>query len=310
MQLPVGHAQATPLQFDIGCGSSALNALRPHHHRIAHINHISTAALFVSFLAASKIMATMTRLATPLVNININTIDIIVAPCQLSPSPLRMHPSGSISRRRIHRRPRVLLFPGAVITFCKSLRIPSATKQYPQHGARKTLVASPTQVKTAHAEVDDSIFVHKAHFEDPVGHERGLDANGASSSSISELQARSKSPLSMISCPILEHWNLSALEVCPTLTQELRIYLSMNSTLPAPKSPHDPCPKMKNRCMHLMNTRGTPSHIPGPWRNQCGRYLEFEMPLRNQSLASYRSVLPRGISELVVRMHGGTRSPT
>ncbi|KZP29191.1 hypothetical protein FIBSPDRAFT_1039156 [Athelia psychrophila] len=154
----------------------------------------------------------MAHFATPLVNINLNTIDIVVAPCQFSPSPTRTHPSSSIPRKRMNRRPRILSFPAAVVAFCKSLRLPSATNRYPQHAARRTLVASPIQ-KAADLEVDDSVFVHKEHSEDTVDHARSLDADVASSSSSSELQARSKSPLSMISSPILEHWDSAALEV-------------------------------------------------------------------------------------------------
>ncbi|KZP29179.1 hypothetical protein FIBSPDRAFT_1039150 [Athelia psychrophila] len=153
----------------------------------------------------------MAHFATPLVNINLNTIDIVVAPCQFSPSPTRTHPSASIPRKRMHRRPRILSFPAAVVAFCKSLRLPSATNRYPQHAARRTLVASPIQVKAADLEVDDSVFVHKEH-SDTVDHEGSLDADVASSSSSSELQARSKSPLSMISSPILEHWDSAELE--------------------------------------------------------------------------------------------------
>ncbi|KZP29128.1 hypothetical protein FIBSPDRAFT_885216 [Athelia psychrophila] len=173
----------------------------------------------------------MAHFAIPLVNFNINTIDIVIVPCQFLPSPIRTHPCASIPRKRMPRRPRILSFPGAVVAFCKSLRLPSATNRYPRHAARRTLVPSPTQVKTADMEVDDSVFAHKGHSLDTVDHKLSPEANVASSSSLSELQARSKSPLSLISCPILEHWNSSALEHSsrakttePPLSDEESIY--------------------------------------------------------------------------------------
>lgn len=200
----------------------------------------------------------MAHFAIPLVNFNINTIDIVIVPCQFLPSPIRTYPCASIPRKRMPRRPRILSFPGAVVAFCKSLRLPSATNRYPRHAARRTLVPSPTQVKTADMEVDDSVFAHKGHSLDTVDHKLSPEANVASSSSLSELQARSKSPLSLISCPILEHWNSSALEVSHTLTYELVLFLLTNSTLPVPKPPNPPCP-MKNRYMRLMEMKGIPS---------------------------------------------------
>lgn len=109
--------------------------------------------------------------------------------------------------------------------------------------------------------MDNSVFVHKEHTEDKVDHEQSLDADIASTSSSPELQACPKSPLSMVSSPMLECWDSVTLEVCRTLACELVLFLSLNSTLPMPKSPHASCPRMKNGYMCLMKMKGIPSHI-------------------------------------------------
>lgn len=155
----------------------------------------------------------MARVATPLVNIDINDIDGQVAPCQLSPSLRRTQSYTSIPRKRMHRHQRILSFPGAIISFCKSLRKPSATNRHARTASETGLVASPTELEATGVQFEDSFFVQNGFSKNTVGDEHSLDTGATISSSWSELQDRSKSPLSIISSPIVEHWNSSVLEV-------------------------------------------------------------------------------------------------
>ncbi|KZP07817.1 hypothetical protein FIBSPDRAFT_997053 [Athelia psychrophila] len=153
----------------------------------------------------------MAHIATPLVNIDINAINGFAVPCQLSSSLLRTQSSIYILRKGMHRHPRILSFPGAMVSFCKSLRFPSATKRYSRTESQTAPVASPTEAEATDMQVDD-LVVNNVFSQDTVGDEHSLDTDATISSSLSELRDRSKSPLSIISSPIVEHWNSSALE--------------------------------------------------------------------------------------------------
>lgn len=254
-----GHALPGPC--DIGCYASVLNPLHPPH-KIAHCDQIPISPLFcVRSPAVPAIVATLAHFAYLLVNIHINTTDIGVALASVY-LPLSARVLLPEVPQRMRHRPRILSFPGAVIAFCKTLRLPSATNRRPRYTTQKTLAASPTQVKTPDLEIDDSTFGRKGHSEDTVGHDRSLESDVTSSSPSLDMQARSKSPLSMISCPILEHWNLAALEVCRSLAQyELIIYLLINRAPAVPKPIHALHPQMKHQHVCLMKTRGIPLHI-------------------------------------------------
>ncbi|KAF7978070.1 hypothetical protein HWV62_1715 [Athelia sp. TMB] len=151
----------------------------------------------------------MDRFAAPLVNIHINTIEVII-PCQLS--PLRTHSASIPARKHMRSRPRLLSLPGAIIAFCKSLRLSVSAARYPRNTARRALEPSPIDIKAMDAELDNAICGHKIFSEETIVHEEGMDADATISSPFQELEYRCKSPETMIGSPILEHWDAQALQ--------------------------------------------------------------------------------------------------
>lgn len=148
----------------------------------------------------------------------------------------------------MNRRPRILSFPAAVVTFFKSLKLPSTANQYPQRTPQISLVSSPGRIHMQDAEMEAGYLdlVKNDCSKATENEEQGLEANATSLSPHLELQTRSKSPLSVIASPIMENWDSLALEVCRTLPENFVLFSLTNSSLPVRISPHTPRLKMKN----------------------------------------------------------------
>lgn len=187
----------------------------------------------------------MVHINFPHVNPDINAHDIFLAPCQISPPLLHTQSSIYIPRKRMHHHPRILSFPAAVVSFCKSLRLPFARSRCFLYASKTPLVASPAQIDTAAMEMNGSILVHKEPSQDAVEDKESFHTDTTITSFFSELQSRSKSPPSMISSPIVDRWDASALEVCLVLTYDYVLFSLTSSSHPVPQLPNIP-PKMRN----------------------------------------------------------------